>query len=70
MKARKGGPKAVTATARKLASIIHPRLKYQEEFVALDMVKYAANAEAHRIRYTKREAEKLGFQLFQEQQVA
>ena len=45
-------------------------LKYQEEFVALDMVKYAVNAEAHRIRYLKREAEKLGFQLIQEQQVA
>jgi len=48
MKARKGGPKAVTATARKLACILYHLLKYQEEFVALDMEKYAANAQAHR----------------------
>ena len=58
------------ATAHKIARIIYHMLKYQEEFVALEMVKYAVNAEAHRIRYLKREAEKLGFQLIQEQQVA
>jgi transposase len=63
MKARKGGPKAVTATARKLACIIYHMLKYQEEFVALDLGKYAAQAEAHRLRYLTREAKKLGFQL-------
>ena len=70
LKARKGGPKAVTATARKLACILYHMLKYQEEFVALDMGKYAANAQAHRIRYLTREAKKLGFQLVETQEAA
>jgi transposase len=70
MKARKGGPKAVTATARKLACIIYHLIKYQEEFVALDMGKYAANAQAHRLRYLTREAKKLGFELVEAQEAA
>ena len=70
MKARKGGPKAVTATARKLACIIYHMLKYQEEFVALDMEKYTASAQAHRIRYLRREAKKLGLNLVETQEVA
>jgi transposase len=70
MKARKGGPKAVTATARKLACILYHMMKYQEEFVALDMGKYAANAQAHRIRYLRREAKKLGLELVEAEQAA
>ncbi len=70
LKARKGGPKAVTATARKLACILYHMLKYQEEFVALDMGQYAANAQAHRLRYLTREAKKLGFQLVEKQEAA
>ena len=70
MKARKGGPKAVTATARKLACIVYHMIKYQEEFVALDMGKYAANAQAHRLRYLTREAKKLGFELVEVQEAA
>jgi len=70
MKARKGGPKAVTATARKLACIVYHMLKFQEEFVALDMEKYVAHAQAHRLRYLKREAEKLGYELVEAEQVA
>jgi transposase len=70
LKARKGGPKAVTATARKLACIRYHMLKYQEEFVALDMGQYAANAQAHRLRYLTREAKKLGFQLVETQEAA
>lgn len=70
MKARKGGPKAVTATARKLACIIYHMLKYREEFVALDMEKYTASAQAHRIRYLRREAKKLGLNLVETQEVA
>jgi len=70
IKARKGGPKAVTATARKLACIIYHMLKYQVEFVALDMDKYVAQAEAHRLRYLTREAKKLGYQLIEMEQAA
>jgi transposase len=70
MKARKGGPKAVTATARKLACIIYHMLKFQQEYTALDMDKYAAIAEAHRLRYIKREAKKLGYDLVAAEQDA
>ncbi len=68
MKARKGGPKAVTATARKLACIVYHMLKYQEEFVALDMHEYVAHAQAHRLRYLRREAKKLGYDLIEAEQ--
>jgi len=70
LKARKGGPKAVTATARKLACIIYHMLKYQQEFVALDPEKYAAQARNHRLRYLRSEAAKLGFQLIEAEQAA
>lgn len=70
LKARKGAPKAVTATARKLACIIYHMLKYQQEFVTLDTEKYTAQAQAHRIRYLRREAKKLGLELVEAQQVA
>ncbi len=70
IKARKGGPKAVTATARKLACIVYHMLKFQEEFVALDTNKYVAQAQAHRLRYLQREAKKLGFELIEAQEVA
>jgi hypothetical protein len=36
IKGRRGPAKAVTATARQLACIVYPLLKYQEEFVLLD----------------------------------
>ena len=68
MKARKGGPKAVTATARKLACIVYHMLKFQEEFVALDMDKYVAHAQARRLRYLRREAKKLGYDLVEAEQ--
>ena len=70
MKARKGGPKAVTATARKLACIVYHMLKYREEFVALDMATYEAKAQAHRLGYLQREAKKLGFELVETQAAA
>ncbi len=63
-------PEAVTATACKLACILYHRLKYQEEFVALDLGQYAANAQAQRLRHLTREAKKLGFQLVEKQAAA
>ncbi len=38
VKARRGAPKAITATARKLACIIYHMMKYGEEFVWADML--------------------------------
>jgi transposase len=70
MKARKGGPKAVTATARKLACIIYHMLKFQQEYTALDKNKYVVQAQAHRLRYLQREAKKLGYDLVPAEQDA
>lgn len=70
IKTRRGAPKAVTATARKLACIIYHMLKYKEEFVFLDTSKYEAQAEAHRLRRLKREAKMMGYQLVELKQVA
>ncbi len=63
VKARRGAPKAVTATARKLACIIYHMLKYKEEFVLLDTEKYETIAKAHRLNRLRREAKLFGFEL-------
>ena len=67
LQARKGGPKAGPATARKLACILYHRLKYQGEFAARDPGQDAAHAQAHRLRYLTRAAKKLGCQLAETQ---
>ena len=70
IRARKGPAKAVTATARKMACIIYHLLKYQDEFVLLDTQKYEKQAEAHRLRRLQKEAQRLGYALVEEEQVA
>ena len=70
VKAKRGAPKAVTATARKLACVVYHLLKYQEEFVLLDTSKYEAQAEAYRIRRLQKEAKALGFELVETEEVA
>lgn len=63
IQARCGGPKAVLATARKIAERVYRLLKYGEEYVRQDMASYE---EAHRARTLKglaRKAQELGYQL-------
>jgi hypothetical protein len=63
IQARAGGPKAVIATARKIAERVYRLLKYGEEYVRLEM---AASDKAYRARVLKglaRKAKELGFQL-------
>ena len=62
-KARRGAPKAVTATARKLAGVIYHLLKHREEFVLLDTTVWEEQAQAHRLRRLKQEAQAMGFDL-------
>ena len=69
-KARRGAPKAVTATARKLACVIYHRLKYREEFQLLDMSAYEVQAREHRLCRLKKEAKIMGFDLVELQRVA
>ena len=69
-RAHLGAPKAITATARKLACVVYHLLKYQEDYVPLDIAVYelkAAEARQHRLR---REAQEMGFELVELKQVA
>ena len=68
--ARRGAPKAITATARKLACIIYHMMKYGEEFVWLDANQCEGRAREFRLRRLRKEAQMLGFELQQLQQVA
>jgi transposase len=70
IKAKRGAPKAVTATARKLACVIYHLLKYQEEFVLLDTKVYEAKAKTQRLSRLKKEAQAMGFDLVEVQEVA
>jgi transposase len=63
IQARAGGPKAVVATARKIAERVYRLLKYGKEYVRQGIDVYEAN---YRIRVTKglaRKAEELGYKL-------
>jgi transposase len=70
VKARRGAPKAITATARKLACVIYHLLKYQEEFVLLNTELYEARAKMHRLSRLRKEAKALGCELVEHQAVA
>jgi hypothetical protein len=63
MRARHGAPKAITATAHKLARIIYHLLKTGKQF---DETVFSKQEESHKKRLEqnlKKQAEYLGFQL-------
>jgi hypothetical protein len=62
-RAHLGAPKAITATAHKLACVIYHMLKYQEEFLPLDVAIYDIKAQEHRMRHLRKQAQELGFEL-------
>ena len=70
IKAKRGAPKAVTATARKLACVIYHLLKYQQEFVLLNTEVYEAKARTQRLSRLKKKAQAMGFELLELQEVA
>ena len=63
MRARLGGPEAVTATAHKLARIIYAMLKNQTEYVDPGPDYYEQQARQRAIKRLKRSAKNLGFEL-------
>src|SRR5579862_1291896 len=69
-RAHLGAPKALTATAHKLACVIYHMLKYQEEFVPLDVAVYELKAQERRMRHLRKQAEELGYQLVEKQEAA
>ena len=64
-KAHLGAPKAITATAHKLARIIYAMLRYGQAYVDVDADAeyYESQYRQRALRVTKRRAAQLGYQL-------
>jgi transposase len=67
--ARRGVPKAITATAYKLARIIYAMLKNGEEYARQGMAEYETQYRDRQVRHLKKKAAELGYEL-QEKQAA
>jgi len=65
-----GKPKAITATARKLACVIYHMLKYRENYVPIDVAIYDLQARERQQRRLRSQAAELGFELVPRSQVA
>lgn len=65
MQARMGPAGAVTATARKIATVVYHLLKNQEAFHDRDVRAYEARVYSHKLSRIKRQAKALGFELVQ-----
>ena len=63
IKARVGAPKAITATAHKIAKIYYRLLKYGEAHVEQGAAAYEQQYHERRLKAFKRQAKKLGFTL-------
>lgn len=63
MKSKHGAPKAITATAHKLARIVYHMLKYRESYIDPGENYYEIQYQQRMIRNLKRKANKLGMQL-------
>lgn len=63
MRARLGAPKAITATARRLAIIIYNMLKYGKAYVDRGAEYYQEQYRATMIKNLKRRAKQLGFEV-------
>ena len=68
--ARRGVPKAITATAYKLARIIYAMLKHGEEYVKQSMEQYEAEYQQRQVGNLKRKAAEMGFELVEKAQTA
>ena len=62
-KAHLGAPKAITATAHKLARIIYSMLRYGQEYVDASAEYYDSQYRQRALRAAKRRAVQLGYQL-------
>jgi transposase len=70
MKAKHGPAKAMTATARKLAVLIHHLLSHAEAYVEPDLEEYDQRVRRAKIIRLSRQANELGFDLVARQQAA
>ena len=62
-KAHLGSPKAITATAHKLARLIYTMLRYGQEYVDAGAEYYESQYQQRALRAAKRRAAQLGYQL-------
>ena len=62
-KAHLGAPKAITATAHKLARLIYSMLRYGQEYVDAGAEYYESQYQHRALRAAKRRASQLGYQL-------
>ena len=62
-KAHMGAPKAITATAHKLARLIYSMLRYGQEYVDAGAEYYERQYQQRALRAAKRRAAQLGYQL-------
>jgi len=63
LKSRKGTPKAITATAHKLARLIYAMLKHGEEYVSVSLEAYEQVYRERQVRLLSRRARELGYEL-------
>jgi len=63
MKAKLGAPKAVTATAHRLAVLIYRMLKYGQNYVDVGQIRYEEAYKRHVADNLKRQAKRLGYTL-------
>ena len=62
-KAQMGAPKAITATAHKLARLIYSMLRYGQDYVDAGAEYYETQYQQRALRAAKRRAAQLGYQL-------
>ena len=62
-KAQMGAPKAITATAHKLARLVYSMLRYGQEYVDAGAEYYETQYQQRALRAAKRRAAQLGYQL-------
>jgi transposase len=67
MKAKVGAPKAITATAHKLAKIIFNMLKHGVEYIEVGQQYYETQYRARLVKNLKKRAEMLGLELVEKQ---
>jgi hypothetical protein len=63
LKSRKGTPKAITATAPKLARLIYAMLKHGEEYLSVSLAAYERGYRERQVRLLSRRARELGYEL-------
>ena len=67
LRTKLGAPKAITAMAHKLASLVYRMLKYGQEYVDKGMEHYEERNRLQQFEQLKKKAAKLGFQIVQAQ---